>query len=286
MQGVEIKKTYPADFERVYPLLQTFDSPYSKETWQKIFTYRWDGAEDYVGFHLEKAGQVVGFMGLIFSRRYYRHRHYTFCNITSLIVEPDYRAVTIFLLRKLKSLDHVIFTGLRPIQESYRMLTMMGFRDYETAYNIIPTLNYLAGKRSRINMLEMPQLMDEAQDDIRRIAKDHAELDCDQLLFTHGDRQCLLIYKNITQAHYKLAVTKIMVLYISDSDFFNQHMQSILACLNKKYGIASALYIDERFVSRRLILSFKKAIFPPRICYNPFPEKLEIDEIYSEAVLL
>ncbi len=122
MQGIEIKKNRPKDFEKIYPLLKEFNSPFSHEDWQRIFSYRWDGAEDFVGYHLEHKNEVVGFYGVNFSLRNKNQQQYRFCNITSWIVKEQYRAATFLFIRKLQSLKNIIFTGLSPITESYQLL--------------------------------------------------------------------------------------------------------------------------------------------------------------------
>ena len=286
MNNLEIKKTYLSDFEKIYPLLQEFNSPYSKDNWRKIFSYHWDGAEDYVGFHLEHKNDVVGFMGLIFSCRNKQNAQYKFCNITSLLVKQDYRAATFFLVRKLKTLENMILTGLRPINESYRILTLMGFSAYEHRYNIIPTIYCWFGKRNKGNIYDFPRLLEIADNENCRIALDHANLNCNLLLFESNGKQCLLIFKMTNQNHYKMNLQKILILYVSSVDFFNENIYAILNIFNRKLGPLSALYVDERFLQKKNLFSFGKEITPPRICYNPYQKKIDIDELYSETVLL
>src|SRR3990167_6293028 len=99
--AISVRKTLAGDFEKIYPLLLEFNSPFMREDWQRIFHYRWDGAQDHIGYHIENGNEIIGFMGLIFSCRMKNGKRYTFCNITSLIVKPEYRSTTVLLLRKL-----------------------------------------------------------------------------------------------------------------------------------------------------------------------------------------
>ncbi len=286
MHNVEIKKTYLHDFEKIYPLLQEFDSPYSKEHWKKIFSYQWDGAENYVGFHLEHENEVVGFMGLIFSCRYQHNQKYRFCNITSLIVKEKYRSATILLIRKLKQLENTIFTGLGPIKESYRLFTLIGFTAYENHYKIIPTINYLIGKKRKIATYELPVLLDRVDAEHKRIASDHADLNCKSILFDFDGSYCMLIYKITQQIHFGLAVKKIHVHYVSNVFLFNINLYSILNVFKQRLGFLAAIYIDRRFIQRTFLFSIAKKVIPPRICRNQFNKQIDIDELYSEAILL
>lgn len=287
MREVELKKTYSYDFEKIYPLLEEFDSPYSREDWRRIFSYDWAGVEDYVGFHLEQDGCVVGFMGLIFSYRYKNGNRYTFCNITSLIVKEGYRAATVLLIRKLKSLENIIFTGLSPIDESYRILKMIGFSDYERRYMIIPTINHFIGRRGEAGVYGVPALLDRVDVENRRIVTDHADLKCSSMLFDFNGNHCLLVYKILKQSHFGIFVKKVRIIYISDISLFNEKMKVILSSFYEFFGFFSAIYVDSRFVRNKgIFLSFMRDVNPPRICLSQYGNQIDIDELYSEAVLL
>lgn len=283
MQGVEIKKTYRDDFDKIYPLLQKFDSPYTQDDWKKIFTYQWQGAEDYLGFHLEHEGKIVGFMGLIFSCRNKNCQKYQFCNITSLIVLEDYRAATILLIRQLKRIKNIIFTGLNPIYESYRILTMLGFAPYENKYRIIPVINFLFSRGEDINVVDNYSCLDQES---RRLIQDHHQSKSKVIALQCHGKNCLIFYKMTLQNYYKIPLRKIRIHYISDIDFFNKKINSICRIFYSKFGFLSALYVDNRFLQRQLLFNFSKKISPPRICYNEFSQHIGIDELYSEAVLL
>lgn len=287
MKSLQIKKTYPTDFEKIYPLLQEFDSPYSKEDWARIFLYRWKGADDYVGFHLEHDNNIVGFIGLLFSCREEKGSSYQFCNITSLIVKESYRSATLLLLRKLKSIENTIFTGLNPIYESYRLLNLMNFLSYETHYKVIPTINYLLRSEKNVCVYEGSQLLERVDSEHQRIVSDHFKFNCYSVLFEKGNQYCLLIYK-VTQQSYKgFLIKKARILYVSDVLLFNSLTNNLLRFFNKKLGNLSAIYVDGRLVDNdKLLLSFNRKISPPRICFKPNSEPIEIDELYSEVVLL
>lgn len=287
MQGVAVKKTYPSDFEKVYPLLQEFDSPHTDDDWSRIFSYRWDGALDYVGFHLEHNNQVVGFMGLIFSHRYKNNHRYTFCNITSLIVKEGYRAATLLLVRKLQSFKDVIFTGLGPIDESYRLLTMIGFEAYEKAYKIVPTVNHLFSRKCKVKVYETPILLDKADNESKRIVNDHRGLRCQSVLFNFNGENCLVLYKISKQRYFKILVKKVHILYIGDVPLFNENIYAVLCFFRKRFGFLSAIYLDSRFLDdRHFLFAITRKVAPPKICKNPYHNEVDIDELYSEVVLL
>src|SRR3990167_1416809 len=287
MHRVEVKKTYPNDFDKIYPLLKKFNSPYTKDEWRNIFSYKWDGMEDYVGFHLEHDGNVVGFMGLIFSCRYQKNKKYKFCNITSLIVDEKYRVTTIFLIRKIKQLAETIFTGLGPIEQSYRLFNMIGFTAYESFYKIIPTINYLMGKKYIIEAYEeLTEILSRVSNENKRIAADHSIHKCKTILFAVNGDYCMLIYNVTKQNHYGFLVNKIRIHYVNDIFFLNKNIYSIFSFFNKRFGLFCSIYIDSRLLHKKFLFSIVKKVNPPRICMNQYGNKIDVDELYSEAILL
>lgn len=288
MHNIKVNKTYSSDFEKVYPLLKEFNSPHTREIWNQIFSYHWDGAEDYVGYHLEHNNQVVGFMGLIFSCRYKNDIKYKFCNITSLIVQEHYRTHTLLLLRKLKLLEDTTCVVLSPIEESYRLFTMLGFIVHEKNYKIIPTANSIFSKRFKIGVYESNDLLNRVNTENKRLVIDHNAYNCKSILFDLIGKQCLLIYKITTQKHYSLSINKLHILHISDVTLFNRYINSILRVFNTKLGYLSALYINSHFIDKKhSLLSITKTVSPPKVlCNNIKNHSISIDEIYSEVVLL
>lgn len=286
IQGLSIKKTYPNDFDKVYPLLLDYDSPYSCEDWKGIFEYQWDGSKDYIGYHLEHDGHVAGFMGLVFSHRLINNITYNFCNITSLIVKPDYRASTILFIRKLMALENYILTGLGPIEESWQLFKKIGFVSFENHYKIIPVWNGLLSKRNRLNSCERPEIMEKVDPENKRILKDHIKKNCSSIVFEKSGHYCVMVYKRVTQKHLKITVNKIIVIYASNLDFLNHHLQAILNIFLEKFGFFTALYLDGRFMlNKKKYFSINKEIYPPRICKGSL-DSIHINGLYSESILL
>ncbi|MDX2345536.1 MAG: hypothetical protein QNK11_01480 [Legionella sp.] len=284
--GLVVKKTYPSDFDRVYPLLLDFDSPYSCEEWKKIFEYRWDGSKDYIGYHLEHNETIVGFMGLIFSVRLIGGIKYEFCNITSLIVKPNYRESTLLFIRQLMRLTDCILTGFSPIIESYQLLKSIGFVPFEKQYKIIPVVHGMFSKKSKINVSEMPKILEKVDGEGMRIIRDHTEKKGIFVLFELKNQTCLVVYKQLQAKYAGILVNKIQVIHMSDHSFFSENFDSILKIFMNKYGMFTALYLDGRFApSVSKYVTFTKEIYPPRICMGDISHT-HIDELYSESMLL
>lgn len=226
MLEIKVKKTYPEDFERAYPLLQDFDSPFTKQEWRNIFYYDWKGKEDCIGYHLEKDNQIVGFIGLIFSIRIIENKPHKFCNITSLIVKKNYRTATILLLRKLKDYPDTIFIGFGLTNEAYQLYTKLGFVELEDKYKIIPTINCILEKKVNISVFEYPELLARLNGEDYRIATDHHNKKCKSMLFDFGKDYMLVIYSVLEQKHLRFSFSKILIHYISNK-FASPYLVSI-----------------------------------------------------------
>ena len=137
-----------------------------------------------------------------------------------------------------------------------------------------------------MNIYELPMLLDKVDAENKRIVIDHANLKCNSILFDFDGHYCLLIYKITKQNHYYMPVKKVHILYISNLTLFNEKKSSILRIFNRRFGFLTAMYIDNRFLTEKnFILSLTRKISPPRISFNPY-HQVDIDELYSEAVLL
>ena len=89
-----VRKAVPGDFNKTYPLLEKFNNASLKrEDWEQLFVNPWKSLEEYCGYILVEAGRVVGYLGALFSVRRIQGQEYKFCNVTSWIVEREYRRV-------------------------------------------------------------------------------------------------------------------------------------------------------------------------------------------------
>lgn len=281
--SLKIHKTYKTDFELIYPILLLFDSPHKKNDWVKIFNYKWN-PKDYVGYHLtNESNEIVGFMGLIFSTRIINGKTNKFCNVTSFIIKDGYRAfVTLFLL-KLKNLDDYILTGLSPIRESYNLFKKIGFKILEEEYIIIPTINKITRNRGKYSFSNK----ETRNRSYLKILKDHKNLNCNYLILNIDGKECILIFRVVSQIHFGILIKKILIFHINDVELFNETISIVLNEYYIRYGLFSVIYVDRRFLQKKIRISFKRKLTVPRIFkYNNKIDPRIIDELYSEHILL
>ena len=124
----ELKRVDASCFEDVHALLLQFRNPrVTEDQWRSLFAPRWNQDEGYAGYALTDRGRVVGFLGYLFSSREIQGRPTRFCNLSSWIVEPEYRSDSLKLLMPaLKLREHTV-TNLTPRPSVAKILEKVGF---------------------------------------------------------------------------------------------------------------------------------------------------------------
>ena len=87
-----VRKAVLQDFQKAYPLFVKFNNPrLSKNDWQQLFVDHWRSNEGYFGYVLEDKERIVGFLGLMFSRRVINVKEEKFCNRHKPLWRKDLR---------------------------------------------------------------------------------------------------------------------------------------------------------------------------------------------------
>ena len=100
-----VRKALPEDFEKNYTLLKKLNNTTLKRVdWEKFFKNFWNNLEEHCGHVLIEADNIVGYLGTLFNIRKSQGQNYNVCNVTSWIVEKEYRKQSFLLLLPLLSL--------------------------------------------------------------------------------------------------------------------------------------------------------------------------------------
>lgn len=85
---ITIENATEKDFESIYPLFADFNNPHlTKDDWRRLFQHGHDTEEGYNGLMMKSGGSVVGFIGLIFSKRQINEVSRRFLNLSGWIVK-------------------------------------------------------------------------------------------------------------------------------------------------------------------------------------------------------
>jgi hypothetical protein len=285
-----VEKARAEDFEKVYPLLLTFNNPkITKAQWQRLFTDNWNFQKDYCGYKLVLGNDIVGFIAYIFSKKLIDEKWEKFCNISSWIVKPEYRSSSVDLLYPLLELkDHTVIS-FTPTVGAYKVETsLFKLKILDNYEAIIPALpRFSVSLRKKFKVITPRKNQDECllpllTDYERKIFRDHEKFDCHHLVITSNRGNLYMIFKRIYKRHLPFA----KLYYISNPGLFLHHLHDI------RFRIPLALntvgiVVDSRFLQGRAI-RFKKTknFYMPMLYRSEHLQPHEVDYIYSEFFLL
>jgi hypothetical protein len=283
MSEVIVQKATPQDFEQVYPLFSGFREPRpDKETFRQLFIPRWDSPHEHVGYMLVDDGQVVGYLGTLFSTRDIHGRPEVFCNLVTWIVLDDYRTEglpLLFEVLKLKNTTVTNFTGGRVAP----ILTRLGFKPLDrTAEILLPVPRPSAlgcGCRLELDPERIRPVLDEAD---QRIFDDLRPFTFRQVLIRAGDAYSHLSWHLTRRKGLPLAE----VYSLSHPDVFLRHAPHLMPQLCLRLGVAGLLvgehFLDGQHIPLSLLIPQRQV----RLFRSKTVAAGEMDLLYSELQVL
>jgi hypothetical protein len=281
--ALTIRKATAEDFERVYPLLQSFaDPPIAKEVWRKIFFIPWKSPEDFCGYVLLKDEDVKGYLGLLFSERQIEGRLVKFCNMTSWIVSEECRGQSLPMLLQALKLKDCIVTNFTASPTVAKILVKLGFTEFSVDQLVLFPVPSL-GTRGRDCIFALEEIRGELTGDALRIFEDHQALDCEHLLLRSNKGDCYVILKRTKRKNLSFA----KVHYLGNAEVFHDCMETLIARICFRLKVFGVM-VDERYTGGR---KFKGSVKYPhqRKAYfksDTIGDEKLIDTAYSELVVL
>lgn len=286
---IELKKAFISDKYRILPMIEdVFEvqqrpisyQKYLKQLFSDLFNNHWAAEEEYIGYYLDVKGEVVGFLGLIFSQRLINGENCKFCNLSTWAVKKEYRQFSLMFLDPISTLKltHVI-TALTPNPQAYKIYhKVMKFKILEESIILIPfVLNLgifsMPSKLSfniDINALSITQ---------QQIYSDHVHKRIKFATFKYRTQTLLIAFNRIIKK--KIPFTEIM--YISDGDLFYMNISTIRIHLNIRLKTI-ALLIDSRFLNNKKVL-FSYKMKQGKLYWGDSSMKNSIDNLYSELII-
>ena len=250
-----------------------------------MFVNHWDTDEGYFGYVMVDDDRVVGFLGLIFSRRSIKNKVHKFCNMTSWIVEKEYRGKSLFLLLPVLRLKSYTLTDFTPSREVYAILKKAGFQEFETHYRLVFPFPNISKLWSSCELIFDRDIIErELNQKDYQIYKDHQFPHCYHLMIKSKYGECYLIMGRMVRKKFPFFIAQIY--YISNLDVFRKCIGIVgfKICFRIK---TFALYIDERFLGeKRILFSKKMALKKPRMYRSDILSGEDMDSLYSESVIL
>lgn len=276
----DLIKIYPKDYERVLPLLHQFEnSTITDGQWKSLFENRWNHEEGIVGYGLENNGRIVGFIGLIFAKRIIRDEEITFCNISSWIVEKEFRHESLLLTKPLLKMKDYVITSFTTIPDAYTVWKRFGFKDLgqnSKIYFPLPFFYYkLSAKKN--NSIDT-SLLTKSQ---KKILDDNIGDYISFMNFTNTNDSCMIAYK----IKYIRNLPVAYIAFISNVEFLKKCIHEIIFKICFKNRVIG-VYFEEFYCEG---LEYSLTYNTSRPCPNVYKsDKLlprDIDFLYSEFVL-
>ena len=204
-------KVYPMDYPKVLPLLEKFETAGTlKEKFPLLFQYHWPCSIDCCGVMIVDDGKVIAYLGLVFSDRIIQGKPEIFANLTTLIIDNNYRGqkLTHRIIQYLQSLGDFSLTAITPIPSLYSMYKSNGFRDL-LDHRVVFWKSPFLSKTPTCTLLSDPkEIAQNLSGESLRIFKDHQAFHCNLLLFKNNNQSALVVLKDIKGQRRKFITNK------------------------------------------------------------------------------
>lgn len=124
---LNIRPYFSNDYSKLLPFLKKFDPTVVDETWEKLLEYKWENPHNYRGMLLENNDEIVGFLCYILSIKQINEIDYTYCNISSWVVNHEFRSKSLQLLAKLLPIKNLILVNLSPHENTLSIFEALRF---------------------------------------------------------------------------------------------------------------------------------------------------------------
>jgi hypothetical protein len=279
-----VRKAVAKDFEATYPLFAKFNNPrLSKDDWRQLFVNHWQSDEGYFGYVLEDEERIVGFLGLIFSRRILNGKEVKFCNITSWVVDEKFRNQSLSLFLPVLKLKDYALTIHTVSKETYAVARKLGFQNLESHLRIIPPLppisTWVTSCEVKINDKHLNEIL---KGEALQAYNDHLSFRCFHVHIRTHLGECYLIGTRV----YRKKLSFFQIHHISNPKIFSKFAGRItmVICLRIK---TVAVVMDERFLQGSTVMLSKVWPLPyPRVYKLDSLMQNDIDLLYSELLML
>lgn len=292
---ITLKKVSKEDFEHIYPLLLGFGNPrLSKDDWRQLFENHWNNQEDFFGFALvdEKTKKYIGYLGIIFSSREINRRFYKFANMTSWIIDSQYRRKGLGkkLFKEVMDLEGYTFTDFTASPETQPLLKNNGFKVLETNTILIyprmklrTLINLFSYKPS---ILTNPRKVRDCLNKVDlKIYNAHLKFKCFHFLLKakkKGETCYLVLHKTFRGKRPFLKVH-----YLSNLEVFCKYISRVIGKISLRYRVYG-ITVDKRFLKSNLIPGAVERQLPYKSVFKSnFLDKEHLnDTLFSEFILL
>ena len=289
---IKIEKARFKHFEAVYKLLLKLEGPYNtKSDWKNLFFDHFHSGETHFGYILLDNDVIVGFLGLIYSKRKVDDHKITFCNIGNWIVLPEYRNKSINLLIPVLKLDDCVLTNFTASKTVSTILKTLKFKELGDNIIIIlplPDLAILKLFNKKIEIVYDNQIKKFLSIDEMRIFNDHScpDFKCKNILLKDARGTCYIVAKRA----YRKSIPFLHIHYLSNAEIFAEYVDIFRMIVPFKFKVAGIIVYKRFLKGKKIKYVINYKLQSPRYykstLKNSFSDLSNIDHLYSEFMVL
>lgn len=228
---MRIRKVLSSDENTIIELFKKFDAtPVNHDDKRVLFKKQFNCDEDFFGLLIEDQDQVIAYLGLIFVHRQINNRLVKYCNLTSFLINPNYRGqkLTHKMIDEVLKLGNYTVTAITPIPSLYRMYESKGLVKLDDDRVI-----FWKNKKSSQNLWailqddkEIEKVLDAEN---KQVYRDHKKYNCHIIVLSNGYDSLLIVGKDYQNQLRKFKTNR----WINYLDFFTRKTVC-LSFLNKQ----------------------------------------------------
>jgi len=281
VQTMEIRRATPDMFEGIHEVLKEFDSPLTRDDWKRLVDYPFN-VQDYCGWVSIDRGEIVGYLGAVFSRR----GDARFCGLSSWITKKSHRKANLHILMPMLELkDHTLLNYSASPFTAELFKKRLGFDVLDDQLVMIPAVTpnlTPRGWRRVRSAEEIEQVLNEEQ---RKLWRDHLPYPVTHLVLAGpGGSSCYVV---ASKTKFRGRVPCTYLHYVSNPALFAAAVNLAQRELSLEHRTLFTA-VDARLLQGVKVRgSLKWRLAQPRL-YRPATPKPSgvIDSLYTELVLL
>jgi len=253
------------------------------DVWVQAFGHPWMPDKPNNGFQLRAEGRLVGALGAIYSRQLVGGETRDFCNLTSLIVDPAFRARAMDLLSACLAQKNLCFTDFTPTPAVAKMLKLLRFTELPSGEYLVPHLPLPPSAAGLVAIEDAPELDRCLSGAAARLWRDHRTIPwLKRFAVGDGAQWCLVFWKP--------AVIKGMpaanIVGVSDARLYETWHQAIGGRLLLHHGLVASR-VDAHLPPHENWSAICRPVAMPHLvrAAPPLPAD-QVSFLYSELVAL
>jgi hypothetical protein len=303
------------DYSHVLLFLKSYNPNTLESNWKKLLEYGWLNTGELKGMLIENNNNIEGFLSYIISTTKNSSGQLTYCNLSTWVVNPEFRNKSLALLAKAFDIKNSVILNLSPNVNLVPVFKSLGFQIFsEFEYWANPLmLNYSTLSLKKKTFVDCQKIHQgnarqyQLSDDIEKMIEDHLPYSNVHfyeftikskktenklvLAFNQKEKKTYGWLDSIRELPYTFLNKKIQaeLLYSNSSDLLSEYFLEILTSFVNKMKIRS-VNISEHFLDKKKtsfhFLSVNKKDCP-WLFYSEksvFPSAISI--LYSEKILL